>query len=248
MVNKPIYQNERSKSMKNKKIWFVIPLISALVLAVAVGVLAFSPSSAAIATQTLPFEESDTDGFQPSKFGFGGRGGLGHRGKPGFGVSFDYDAFIAEELGVSVEKLQAARQAAHEAALEQAVSEGVITAEQAELIKAVHALRQYIDHQEILSQALGIDTAELEAAREEGKSLPYLLGELGIDPEDLRADLQAAYEAAIQQAVDDGIITSSQAEKLQENGLKSRGFGKRGFGFPESGGFQKPLPSTKNDL
>lgn len=234
--------------MENKKIWFVIPLVSALVLAVAVGVLAFSPSSAAIATQPFPFEESDTDGFQPSKFGFGGRGGLGHRGKPDLGISFDYDAFIAEELGVSVEELQAARQAAHEAALEQAVSEGVITAEQAELIKAGQALRQYIDHQEILSQALGIDTADLEAAREDGKSLPYLLGELGIDPEDLRADLQSAYEAAVQQAVDDGIITSSQAEQLQEYGLKSRGFGKRGFGFPGSGGFQRPLPSTDNDL
>ena len=95
---------------------------------------------------------------------------------------------------------------------------------------------------------MGIDTADLEAAREDGKSLPYLLGELGIDPEELRADLQSAYEAAVQQAVDDGIITSSQAEQLQEYGFNSRGFGKRGFGFPGSGGFQRPLPNTDNDL
>ena len=234
--------------MENRKIWFAIPLISALVLAVAVGVMAFSSSSAANNGQTILTQAGDTENIQPMKGVMGAKSGLGHGGGPGFGTSFDYDAYIAEALGVSVEELQAARQGAHEAALEQAVTEGVITAEQAELIKASQALRQYIDHQEILSQVLGIDAADLEAAREEGKSLPYLFGELGLEPADVQAALQSAYEDAVQQAVDDGVITSSQVEQLQDRGFGGRGFGKRGFGSPGGGGFQRPALSTDNDL
>ena len=234
--------------MENKKIWLAIPLISALVLAVAVGVMAFSSGSAAANGQAILAQDFGTEGSPPSRIGFGGTRGLGHGGKPGFGIEFDYDAFIADELGVTVEELQAARQAAHDAALEQAVSEGVITAEQAELIRAGQALREYIDHQEILSQALGIDVADLEAAREEGKSLPYLFGELGIEPEEIRAALQSAYEDALQNAVNDGAITSSQAEQLQERGFGGRGIGKGGFGSHGRGGFQRPASSTNNDL
>ena len=230
--------------MENRKLWFTIPVIGAVVVALTLGVLAFSPGSAASTDLSILTDEDNIEEPRLMKRGFG-RGG-----KIGFGASFDYDAFIAEELGVSVEDLQAARQAAREAALDQAVAEGVITKEQAELIKAGQALRQYIDHQELLSQALGIDAADLEAARQEGKSLPYLFGELGLEPADIRAAMQSAFEDAIQQAVDDGVITDSQAEQLQENDFGSRGFGMRGGDFHKRGGFpfQKPAPSTDNDL
>ena len=230
--------------MENRKLWFTIPVIGAVVVALTLGVLAFSPGSAA--NTGLPFltDEDNTEEPRLMKRGFG-RGD-----KFGFGASFDYDAFIAEELGVSVEDLQAARQAAREAALDQAVADGVISEEQAELVKAGQALRQYIDHQELLSQALGIDAADLEAARQEGKSLPYLFGELGLEPADIRAGLQSAFEDAIQQAVDDGIITDSQAEQLQENGFGGRGFKILGGDFHKRGGFpfHKPAPSADNDL
>jgi hypothetical protein len=236
--------------MKNRKIWFTIPIIGALVLAIALGVMAFSPSNAASNDLTIFTQEDGTDEPLPWKGGFGGMRGFGRGGRFGFGTSFDYDAYLAEALGVSVADLQAARQAAQDAALEQAVAEGVITAQQAELIKAGHALRQYIDPQEILSQALGIDVADLEAARQEGKSLPYLFGELGLDPADIQAAMQSAHEDAIKQAVDDGVITGTQAEQLQENGFGSRGFGLGGGGFHGRGGFhfQKPAPNTNNDL
>lgn len=232
--------------MENRKIWLAIPLVSALVLAIAVGVMAFSSSSAAVNGQAILTEDSGAEGLQPPNYGFGGARGLGHVEKHGLGITFDYDAFIAEELDVTVEELQAARQAAHKAALDQAVAEGIISAEQAELIRAGQALREYIDHQEILSQALGIDVAELEAAREEGKSLPYLLGELGLDPADFQTAMQSAYEDAIQQAVDNGVITSSEAEQLQENGFGFRGLRKLGSGFRGRDGFQRPAPG--NDL
>jgi len=226
--------------MKNRKMWLILPLIGGLVVALALGVMAFTPGVAANISQSPLLEEDDTDETFPWKGGFGGFRGFMRGGRFGFGTSFDYDAFIAEELGVSDSELQAARQAAQEAALDQAVAEGIISAEQAELIKAGQALRQYIDHQEILNQALGIDAADLEAAREDGKSLPYLFGELGLEPEEIQAALQSAYEDAIQEAVDDGVITDSQAEQLQENGFGGRGFGMRGFGFHGHGGFPHP--------
>lgn len=239
--------------MNKRSTLLIIPLFSALILAIAIGVMAFSPSSASSTVLDIQAQEDETEEPIPWKGGFGGFHGMknfGRGGRLGFGTSFDFDAYIAEELGVSVAELQAARQAAQEAALDQAVAEGVISAEQAELIKAGQALRQYIDHQEIFSQALGIDAADLEAARQEGKSLPYLFGELGLEPEEIQATLQSAFEDAIQQAVDDGVITDSQAEQLQENGFGDRGFGMQGGGFHKRGGFpfQKPAVNADNDL
>ncbi|MBE9474290.1 MAG: hypothetical protein IMY85_05320 [Chloroflexi bacterium] len=229
--------------MGTRKKWITIPIIGALVVAISLGVMAFTPSNAA----NIQGQEVPPEGSFPWKGGFHGRG----RGdRFGFGTSFDYDAFMADALDVTVEELQAARQAAHEAALDQAVAEGVITAEQAELIKARQALMQYIDHQEIFSQALGIDVEDLEAARQEGKPLLYLFGELGLEPADIKSALQSAYEDAVQQAVEDGVITDSQAEMLQEFGFGSRGFGMRRGGFLKQGGFpfQKPPLNNDNDL
>ena len=228
--------------MDSKKLLFVIPVVSALVLALAVGVVAFSSSSAANSDPAVFLQEDETDKPLPLKHGIGGRG----RGdRFGFGSSFDYDDFIAEELGVTVTELQEARQAAHEAALDQAVTEGKITEEQADLILAGQALRQYIDPQELLSEALGIDIADIEAARESGEPLHELFGDLG--PAEIREAMHAAYEEALQQAIDDGVITESQAEQLQERGFPGRDFGKRGSGF-HGFPFQRPAPETDSDL
>lgn len=48
----------------------------------------------------------------------------------------NFDSLLAEALGITVEKLQAAYQTAAEARLDQAVSDGRITQEQADLMKA----------------------------------------------------------------------------------------------------------------
>ena len=210
--------------METRQKWITIPIIGALIAAIALGVMAFTPSNAATiqGQEVLPGESI------PWKAGF-----RGHKpgGRFGFGTTFYYDAYLSEALGVSVADLQEARQAAHVAALEQAVTEGVITAEQAELIKARQALMQYIDKEEILATALGITTEELQAARQEGKSFHYFFGELGLNPADIKDAMQSAYEDAVQNAVEDGVITNSQAEKLQENGFGRRGFCMRGGGF-----------------
>jgi hypothetical protein len=228
--------------MDSKKLLFAIPVVSALILALAVGVMVFSSSSAANGDTTFLSQEGEQPESMPLWHGFGDRG---HGGRFGFVKAFNYDAYLAEELGVTVEELQAARQAAHEDALEQAVEEGVITEEQADLILAGQALRQYIDPQEILSKVLGIDAADIDAAREAGEPLHELFGDM--EPEEIKAALEAAYEDALQKAIDDGVITASQAEQLQEKGFPGRLLGKRGGGFHGKGGFPFPKPASETD-
>ena len=56
---------------------------------------------------------------------------------PGFGGgNVDMQALLAEELGISVEELEAAKQAAFEAAIEIMVDEGVLTQEQADQLQS----------------------------------------------------------------------------------------------------------------
>jgi AraC-like DNA-binding protein len=55
--------------------------------------------------------------------------------------NFDYDALLAEALGISEEKLQTAYTQAYNANLDQAVTEGTLTQEQADLMKGKYALR-----------------------------------------------------------------------------------------------------------
>ncbi len=131
------------------------------------------------------------------------------------------DAALADELGISVEELHDARQEARLTALEQAVEEGLISEERAELITARLALAGTIDKGELMAQALGLTLEELEAARAEGQTLRDLLTELALTPAELRENLKTAYEEAIQQAVTDGILTQHQADLLLERAGQS---------------------------
>jgi hypothetical protein len=170
-------------------------------------------------------------------FGPGGPGFHGPRG--GDNGSIDQQALLAEALGISVDELTAAQQEAHEAAIQQALDEGLITQEQVDLMQAHEALKDYIDREALMAQALGISVDELQAAREEGKSMRELIDELGLDQAQVAEALQAAHEAAIEQAVADGVITQEQADLLQSEpgpGMGRPGFGGKG-GF---GGFGGP--------
>ncbi|MFN3331532.1 MAG: hypothetical protein ACK47M_03325 [Caldilinea sp.] len=66
-------------------------------------------------------------------FGFGARGEFRNQ----------HEAFLADTLGITVEQLQAAQQKAHEAMIAQAVEEGYLTQEQADLMAARHAFMQF---------------------------------------------------------------------------------------------------------
>lgn len=82
--------------------------------------------------------------------------GLGfHRGF-GFGLhigGLDYDALLAEALGISVEELQEARNEVHTIRLAEMVEAGVITQEEADLMLARKAVQDYIDT-DAVSEAL----------------------------------------------------------------------------------------------
>lgn len=87
--------------------------------------------------------QADAMNANGKAFPFGGRGGgwLGENG-------IDFDAFLADALGITTDELRAARQEAANARLEQAVTDGQMTQEQADLIKgrqALYADQTFID-------------------------------------------------------------------------------------------------------
>lgn len=128
------------------------------------------------------------------------------RGRDGRGgpVDDNQPQLLADALGITVDELTAAQTAAQEAALAQAVEQGLITQEQADAILANapddgrliggrflgHGAEGGIDGRQLLADALGITVDELEAAEE------------------------TAFQAGLAQAVTDGTITQEQADLM----------------------------------
>lgn len=150
------------------------------------------------------------------KEGRAGRGGRGGWLVPWLreNEALDMESLLAEQLGITIEELQEARESAADAALQDAIDSGKITQEQADLIEARRALRGYIDRGALEAEALGMTQEELQAAREQGKYIPELLEEQGLTQEQFQEAMQAAYERMVNQAVADGVITQAQAELL----------------------------------
>jgi len=139
------------------------------------------------------------------------------------------DELLAEELGITVEELNAARQRAQARAIDQAVQDGRLTQEQADELKARQALAAYLEPDALMADALGMTVEELQDARAAGKRLPEIIESQGLDMDDFRDALQQAHEDAVQRAVADGVITQEQADQfLDRNGLfRPHGFGGR---------------------
>lgn len=136
-----------------------------------------------------------------------------HGGPPGWwgGKGIDRDALLAEELGITVERLQAAREAARARALQQALEQGLITQEQYDQLQLQALVAPYLEPQKLMAAALGIEPAQLAE-----KSLQQWLDELDLDRATLQERLRTAYEAALAQAVKDGVITQEQADTLKD--------------------------------
>ena len=167
--------------------------------------------------------------------GFGMRGFGRHAfGPEGSASEIGYGSLLAGELGISVEELQAAHQSASEAALDQLLDEGILTEEQAETARAAAALKEYMDKASLHAEALGMSVSELEAAKEAGKSFSEILEEQGVDAATYRENLAAVTEAAIEQAVTDGVISQEQADNLGSGRMLGFGHG-RGFGWGKGG-------------
>ncbi|MBP8862938.1 MAG: hypothetical protein KBH71_01650 [Anaerolineae bacterium] len=173
-----------------------------------------------------------------------------HGGGGWFGIKgLDRDALLAEELGITVEKLQAARQAASTRALDQALEQGLITQEQYDQMKLHSLVAPYLDRQTLLAEALGIEPATLD-----DKTLSEWMDELDLDQATLQTRLQAAVEAALDRAVADGVITEEQATTLKDEGLPmfgrdfGRGMGPMGHpGRGRFGGEGCHCPGTDSD-
>jgi hypothetical protein len=110
---------------------------------------------------------------------------------------------LAEALGISVEELQAAQAAAREAAIEQAVAEGLITQAQADQLLS----GDYVGRRG-LGLAWGLPGSGIDYAA-------LLADALGISVEELQAAQAEAHAAKLAEMVEAGVLTQEQADMLQ---------------------------------
>jgi polyhydroxyalkanoate synthesis regulator phasin len=166
----------------------------------------------------------------------------------------DQTETLAEVLGIDVDVLEAAYEAAQQKAIEQAIADGKITQEQADAMQE----RGMPDGRrggfpgmaggEYLAEALGITVEELQAAQQEAQQIMIDQaledGEISQEEYDnfqLRQNLapyfeqarQTAFQNAIEQALEDGVITDEQAETYLNGDLP---FGKGPGGWRGHGG------------
>lgn len=212
--------------MSKRKI-ITLSIIGALVVAVAFGAVAYGSARAA---GSISNEEGIAAGIQE-------RGG-----RDMIGVS---DEDLAEALGITVDELAAAREEAKAAAVEQAVTDGLITQAQADELlsddrpEVLGIGRNWlskngIDYQTYLAEALGITVEELQAARTEAfianinqavadgtitqEKANLILGRFALTQDSaFQSDMQAAFEAAVNAAVERGAITQAQADQILAN-------------------------------
>jgi polyhydroxyalkanoate synthesis regulator phasin len=223
--------------MRRMKILPIL-LVSALAIAAAVGVVAYQSANASTPKAAELASKLDVE------VAFG----------RGFGGAYNNE-YLADALGITVDELNAAIQEAKQAALDQAVKDGLITQAQAdEITSRGTALpfagrwdnwlsRNGIDFNAFLAGALGISVEDLQAAYAEAYSAridqAVTDGRLTQEQADLmkgryalftsekfQSSLQSAFEEAVSQAVSDGVITQAQADQILEN---QKGFGLDGF-------------------
>jgi hypothetical protein len=169
------------------------------------------------------------------------QGGL--RGEHGFDGFFlgpnsgiDMNALLANALGITTDKLQAAQTQALKAMLAQEVIDGRITQDQADLTIARNALGSSIDPQTLLAQALGISVDQLQTYRSQRKTMSDILTEVGKTPQEVLNSELADFEAAVQQGVTNNVITQAQANLVLTSRIGGFGFGPQGGFFDGMGG------------
>lgn len=245
--------------MEKQKKWSRIMIGTLLVLVLAIGGTAVLAQSQDDPDVTPPAGESDTDTPAiPNPFPRGNgqdRSDFGERGFPGRGGGAAAGEDLAEALGITVEELQAAQEAAHAAALAQAVADGLITQEQADQMTQFGGRSMRGGHfgalgdkDELLANELGISVEALQAAHDKAQAAKLAqLVEDGVltqeqadlmaarravqshmDFEGLNAAAQEAYETAVQSTLDAGEITQEQADQLLSDAAAAPGIG--GFG------------------
>lgn len=193
---------------KNKK--FLMLVVGAIcALAIVAGTAIFASTRIALA-QTNDFRigteaeffdrPAGTDGMEvPNRPGPGFPGG---DRRPGKGAE---NTYLAEALGITVDELQAATEAAWQNGIDQALEQGLLTEAQAEWLKG----RSFggRGRGSLLGDWLGENNAmDMEA---------LLAEELGITVEELQTARSEAAEASLQAAIDSGDLTQEQADLMR---------------------------------
>lgn len=242
-----------------------ILIVGALVMAAAIGIVAYRSVQAAAPVLAA------SGARVTAHMGFG----------RGFGGGYDNED-LANALGISTDELNAAYQDAQEAALEQAVEAGLITQSQADQLLengiafpfggrwAGWLSENGIDFEALLADALGITVddlqeayteanfARIDRAVEEGnlteEQADLMKGRYSLfSSESFRSAMRSAFEGAVQQAVEAGVITESQAERILESENELGFPGLRGPGFLGGPGFGRHhgpdgwFPGTPDD-
>jgi polyhydroxyalkanoate synthesis regulator phasin len=179
------------------------------------GMAIFMVAAVALATGSLVVAQAAST---PPEKAFDAPFGLGRGG------AIDRQALLADALGISVEELENAQQAALQNWLDQAVTDGDLTQEQADRFLGRNSPFGRFAH----GFGRGGSLADYST---------FLAEELGISVDELEAAMQSAHETAIEQLVNEGYLTEEQAEQMREGPLGEgcgqdggHGFrGKRGF-------------------
>lgn len=231
---------------KKKTVAFLALLLTGvLVVTAAFGVLAVRSVSAAVPRQTSSDESGATT-----------------QGKVGRGMGGVTSQQLADALGITVEQLNTAYQTANQAALDQAVQQGLITQAQADELQARGAAFPFggrwsgwlsqngIDYQALLADALGITVEQLNAAyltaynaaidqavadgRLTQEQADLMKGQYALkNNQNFQTAMKDAFEAAVNQAVTEGVITQAQADQILAN---QNDMGLHGFGGAGLGG------------
>jgi formaldehyde-activating enzyme involved in methanogenesis len=190
--------------------WILLSVTCLLALALGGVWLLGSPAIASAAEITA--EDLQTITRSATKPGLLGDGYLTHGGwgRAGF-KGIDYQQLLADALGITVEELEAAYEAARTAAIEQAVEEGLITREQADEMLVWggvgHGGFKFFGFRGFRGGARGVSGSTIDEQA-------LLADALDITVEELQTAREKANEAAIAQAIEKGIITQEQADQM----------------------------------
>jgi hypothetical protein len=155
---------------------------------------------------------------------------------------------IAAEAGYEGEDFFALMDEVHTAVVEEGLAQGLITQEQADMMSQgpggfgpgrMGGIGDGVLHDYMtaaLADVLGISVDDLEASRDAGETLMDIAASLNIDTDSLPSLLQSAHQAALEQALADGVITQEQYDQFQQGGPGGMGGGRRGGMGGHSGG------------
>ena len=239
--------------MLNKNKWIRLLAGGMLVAVMALGVVtAFAQTQEdPTPTPSAPTTAESDSADSPTTDALPAHSGRGH------GLHVD-SAALAEALGITEEELTAAQEEARAAAIAQAVTDGLLTQEQADELLANGSSGRGShfgsDQNSYLADALGITVEELEAARLEvytaqlaemvaagtitQEEADLILAQKAVqnyvDDEAYQSAVQSIYAEAVAQALADGVITQAQADELLAN------MSAQTFHFPGAGGHGGP--------